>query len=323
MADVYHFPDGNKSNDAPAWLPYMMNNGNNNGWGGGLGGGILGFLLGILIGRRGLNGLFGGDGGNNGSGAGFISNQMDNESGRQLIMQAINSQGEQSRQAIQTLSTMLGQDFTTVSNGIQQLSSIASTIAANQGMNVQQIINALQMGNQTIISQFQQCCCQNQLAMANLQGAMNAGFQSVNGEIKSKAAEDKLNNCQLRYDLTQNDNNNTRAIIAKLDQIEDSRKDREIAALTAQLAEQKSANATAAIVNGAVGPLLGQIAALKEDVAAIKRCQPPTVTLPNNQYTAVPTLLANAGSDFIASYWANRLSSATGSGTTTGGTTGA
>lgn len=52
MADVYHFPDGNKSNDAPAWLPYMMNNGNNNGWGGGLGGGILGFLLGILIGRR-------------------------------------------------------------------------------------------------------------------------------------------------------------------------------------------------------------------------------------------------------------------------------
>lgn len=66
MADVYHFPDGNKSNDAPAWLPYMMNNGNNNGWGGSLGGGILGFLLGILIGRRGLNGLFGGDGGNNG-----------------------------------------------------------------------------------------------------------------------------------------------------------------------------------------------------------------------------------------------------------------
>jgi len=62
---------------------------------------------------------------------------------------------------------------------------------------------------------------------------------------------------------------------------------------------------------------LSSLANLSNEVEAIKRCQPPTVTLPNNQYTAVPTILATAGADFVASYWANRLSSAT----TTGGTT--
>jgi hypothetical protein len=47
------------------------------------------------------------------------------------------------------------------------------------------------------------------------------------------------------------------------------------------------------------------------EVEAIKRCQPPTITLPNNQYSVVPTLVATAAADFVSSYWANRLSSAT------------
>jgi len=53
------------------------------------------------------------------------------------------------------------------------------------------------------------------------------------------------------------------------------------------------------------------LAPISAEIASIKAAQPPTVTLPLNQYTAVPTLLANAGSDFIASYWANRLTQAT------------
>lgn len=88
MADtkVFSFPD----------------NGNNGGGlfdgNGGWGGGILGFLLGLMFGNGGWGG-FGNWGGNNG-GAGFLSNQMNNDNGRDLLMQAITSQGEQSRQAM-------------------------------------------------------------------------------------------------------------------------------------------------------------------------------------------------------------------------------
>ena len=154
--------------------------------------------------------------------------------------------------------------------------------------------------------------------MANLQGSMNTGFQGIRGDIAAKSADDRLSNCQLRYDLTQNDNANARAILAKIDQVEDSRKDREIAALTAENASLKNQNAMAVMIGNAVAPLNAAINGIRGEVDAIRRCQTPTITLPNNQYTAVPTLVANAGADFISSYWANRLSQATSS--TTSGT---
>lgn len=100
MADtkVFSFPD-NGNDGGGGFL-------NGNGWGGG----ILGFLLGLMFGNGwGGFGGFGGGYGANG-GAGFLSNQINNDNGRDLLMQAITSQGEQSRQAIATLSTMLGQE---------------------------------------------------------------------------------------------------------------------------------------------------------------------------------------------------------------------
>ena len=56
------------------------------------------------------------------------------------------------------------------------------------------------------------------------------------------------------------------------------------------------------------------------EVEAIKRCQPPTITLPNNQYQAVPTGIATIGSDFIGTLLVARLlgyaNGTTGTGTT-------
>lgn len=111
-------------------------------------------------------------------------------------------------------------------------------------------------------------------------------------------------------------NANTQSILNKIDAVEDSRKDREIDALTAKVAKLESQNFTTAALQQAVAPMIAQLSNLSSEVEAIKRCQPATITLPNNVYTAVPTLIANAGADFIASYWANRTSQAT-SGTTT------
>lgn len=150
---------GNEGNSIPAWMG--MNNGlfGNNGWGGG----ILGFLLGLFFGNGwgGFGNGFGGFGGNNG--AGFLSNQINNDSGRELLMNAINSNGEASRSAIQNLSTMLGQDYSQVSAAIATLQAGLSNLALSQAVSVPQIINSIQSGNTSLMGKLCECCCENRL----------------------------------------------------------------------------------------------------------------------------------------------------------------
>ena len=314
MAEIYQLPEnGNNNNQVPAWLPYVANNGGILGNGSGLGGGILGFLIGAMCANNGgLGGIFGG--GNNNANAQMLSNAQ------QYLMEAINHNGERATSAIQNLSALIGQDFTQVSQAVNVIQNSLSTIAANQGTNALQIINALQLGNQNIISQFQQCCCQNQLALANLQGSMNTGMQGIRGDIAAKSAADQLALCKQTYELTQNNNDNTRAILGKLGAIEDDRKNREITALNAKVAQLEATNTTAAIVANAINPLVSQLNNIRAEVDAIKRCQPSTITLPNNSMTAVPTIWANAVADNIVDKISVALQTAN-TGTTTGGTT--
>lgn len=157
---VVYTPENNGAT-VPAWM--AMNNGGlfggNNGWGGG----ILGFLLGLFFGNGwgGFGGFGGGWGGNNG--AGFISNQIDNNAGRELLMNAINSNGEASRSAIQNLATMLGQDYNQVSAAVAALQSGLSNLALQQAVSVPQLINSIQSGNATLMSKLCDCCCENRL----------------------------------------------------------------------------------------------------------------------------------------------------------------
>lgn len=128
-----------------------------NGWGGG----ILGFLLGLFFGNG--YGGFGGFGGGANAGAGFLSNQIDNNAGRELLMNAINSNGEASRAATQNLATMLGQDFNQVSAAVSSIQAGLSNLAMAQAVSVPQIINSIQGGNMSLASQLSQCCCENRL----------------------------------------------------------------------------------------------------------------------------------------------------------------
>ena len=157
---VVYTPENN-GGTVPAWM--AMNNGGlfggNNGWGGG----ILGFLLGLFFGNGwgGFGGFGGGWGGNNG--AGFISNQIDNNAGRELLMNAINSNGEASRAAIQNLATMLGQDYSQVSAAVATLQSGLSNLALQQAVSVPQLINSIQAGDASLMSKLCDCCCENRL----------------------------------------------------------------------------------------------------------------------------------------------------------------
>lgn len=174
------YDPGQNQGTVPAWMLANNNGGlfGNSGWGGG----ILGFFLGLLFGNWGGFGGFG-NGFGGGAGAGFLSNQIDNNAGRELLMNAINSNGEASRTAIQSLATMLGQDFNLVNGAVQTLQSSLSTLAMQQAVSVPQIINSIQSGNSALASQLCECCCnmkqlvtsqgyENQLATLNQTNAL-------------------------------------------------------------------------------------------------------------------------------------------------------
>ena len=161
---VVYTPENN-GGSVPAWM--LANNGGGLFGGNGWGGGILGFFLGLLFGNGwgGFGNGFGGFGG--GNGAGFLSNQLNNDSGRELLMNAITSQGEASRAATQNLATMLGQDFNLVNSGVSAIRDGIAALTAQTGMSSLQIINAIQSGNASLQSQLCQCCCENKLLVTS------------------------------------------------------------------------------------------------------------------------------------------------------------
>lgn len=307
---IFSMPESGSGNSDLATL-LALQNGNNGGLfgGNGLGGGILGFLIGMLFPQFfGRGGLFGGGNGfgANGAGTAYLGNMISNDNGRDLLMQAINNSGERSVSAIQQLATTIGQDFNLVNSGVQTISQLINTIAANQGVNALQIINAIQSGNASIASQFAQCCCQQQLAMANQTAALQQGINGVQQSIANKSAADQLATCQQTYTLTDGANRNTQAIISKLDQMQtQALQDKLDAAraensrLAGEISQAQQNSVIAGMIGNAINPIAAQLAGIRSEVDAIKRCQPQTITLPNNSMTAVPTIWANAVADNI------------------------
>ena len=336
---VFSIPDSNGGNGnalANGIVPFILGAGMSGGMGfGGFGGGYGGwnalnmnnitelFAMGILASMFGWNGNggFGGMGGANG--VGFLANQLNNDNGRDLIMQAVTSQGEQSRTATQTLSTMLGQDFNLVNSGIQLIQSSLANIAAQQGMTPLQIINSIQSGNAALSQQLWQCCCDNKFAIAQqtseLQQGMNAGFNGVqmglnqgfNGverglggiqtQMALNAGKDELATCQQTYTLTDGANRNTQAVLAKLDAMQtQALQDKLDAArekntqLTSEISQLNQNQYIAGVVGQTMAPVNAQLATLNKEVDDIKCKLPNTV---NVQY---PNLVAVNATPYVS-----------------------
>ena len=74
-------------------------------------------------------------------------------------------------------------------------------------------------------------------------------------------------------------NRNYLALDNKIDALESSRKDREITALTAQVAKLESQNFTAGAIGSAVAPINAALNAIAKEVDDIKCKQPSTVSV--------------------------------------------
>lgn len=199
------FPDGNKSSIDPALLMALNNGGGfgNNNW-------IWILFMWMMYGYGG-NG-FGGFGGNNG-GTGFLANQMNNDAGRDLLLQAINGRADAIGQLAQITNTNV--DF--VRNGIYQLQSAIQTVGSQVGMSGLETINALQLGNASLSRQVCECCCENRLAIANqtnaIQSQMAANHAAATLQAAQSEAADQLAVCQQTNQLGSQADRNTNSIL--------------------------------------------------------------------------------------------------------------
>lgn len=187
MADttVYKIPDmaGNSSVD-PNLLLSMMNNGGMGGNGNWIWIIFLFFLYGW--GRNG-NGLFGGTDNNS---TGYLASQAE----RDMLMQAINGNG----QAIQSLSGILNTDISSIQSAINNVQSAVQGVGNQVGLSSQQVINSIQQGNMSLVSQLCQCCCDNKLLAAYnaLQSSLQSQTQTIIDKLstmEANAQQDKIN----------------------------------------------------------------------------------------------------------------------------------
>lgn len=276
---------------------YGYNNGNNGFGLGGWGGGILGFLLGAMFSNGGFG--FGGWGNRGGYGVG---NQINNDANTEMILNAINGTDAD----VRLLATTLNADINETTNAINTVRDAIQTVGAQNGMGFLQVTNAIQSGNAALSRQLCECCCENRLLttqqgyesriatieQTNQLGAQaDRNTQSIVGAIAAQTTAMTKEFCDLKERELQN----------KID------------SLTADNALLRSNAAT----NAQTAQIGAMINALQNEIANVRAHQPQTITLPYSQYSVVPTWAANVGSDFIASYWANRLTQATTPTTTT------
>lgn len=133
-------------------------NKNNNGWGG-EGGWFMWIIFLFFLMGWGGNGNFGF--GRNGMGTGFLANEISNDYGRDLLLQAING----NRSAIDTLASTLNCSVNSIQQAICALQGKIQDVGNQVGLSSQQVINAVQNGNCSISQQLAACCCEIKTAI--------------------------------------------------------------------------------------------------------------------------------------------------------------
>ena len=161
---IYTIPDGNNSIDPNLMFALSQNGGfgNNGSWM------WMMFMWILFPWIFGNNGNFGGFGNN--AGTGFLANQLNNDAGRDLLLQAINGRAD----SLNQLAGMLNTSVSNVQNGVNAIQSAIQSVGAQVGMSGQQVINSIQAGNASLSQQLCNCCCENRLAIANQTNAIQA-----------------------------------------------------------------------------------------------------------------------------------------------------
>lgn len=248
-------------------------NRNNSGFGGEGGWFIWVIFLFFLMGWG--NGGWGNGFGGNGSNG--LPNLINNDAGRELLMQAIQGNGNAISQLATNLNCSVGQIQQSINGVMTQLQSVGNQV----GMSGMQVINAIQSGNTGIAQQIADCCCENRLAICNqtntLTNTMNANTQNLKDATLAQ----------------------TQAILAKLDAAEtrvlqdkiDAERAKN-AALTTQLSQEHQNAYFAQVTTQSIAPVNNALADLSARIAKIECNQPEVAKVPYSPVVGVPTCVA-------------------------------
>lgn len=192
----------------PAYLMGIMNNGN-----GGFGGNGWNDIIALIV----VAAIFG-----NGN-FGFGGNG--NNANSQLLASLLERNGVD----IAALGTSINCSSDRIRDAIGNVSTQICNLAGQNGLSFQQVINSVLSGNATLANQLASCCCDIKQLISESNYLTERGFCNTN-QILTKGFSDigyafRDQTCNLEKAGSAN----TAAIIAKLDAIEDSRKDRELA----------------------------------------------------------------------------------------------
>ena len=226
-----------------------------------------------------LMGWGGGWGGFGNNGRGGLANEINNDYGRGLLMDAIGG----NRNALSNLATQLNCTEGQIQSAISALTSQVQSVGNQVGMSGTQTINALQQGNMQIAQQIANCCCQ------------------TNNNITTQGYENKLAICHQTHAINDNANanalmlrdtnqSNHLALMGKLDQMQtqamqdklDALREKN-SALVAQISNEHQTQALQAYQAQIITPVNAALAALQAEVAGIKCKLPNTVSVPYPQ----------------------------------------
>jgi hypothetical protein len=186
---VFNVPDGNNSIDPALMMALSQNGGFGNGnwmW--------MMFMWILFPWIFGGNNGFGGFG--NGAGTGFLANQLNNDAGRDLLLQAINGRAD----ALGQLASILNTSVSNIQSGVNAIQSAVQTVGSQVGLTGAQVINSIQGGNAALSQQLCNCCCENRMAILNQTNALQA--QAANNHsaatllASQNHAEDMLQRAQ-------------------------------------------------------------------------------------------------------------------------------
>ena len=224
--------------------------------------------------------------GNNGRGG--LANEINNDYGRGLLMDAIGG----NRNALSNLATQLNCTEGQIQSAISALTSQVQSVGNQVGMSGMQTINALQQGNMQIAQQIANCCCENRLAICQqtgtLQNAINNVAVGQERGFSNVAYETQRQTCDLH--------NAIKDATAELKAGQTAAEFRDMQDKIDHLREEngnyKSSAMMSQIVGQSLAPVNAALAGLQSEVNAIKCAQPNTVTVPYQPFQAVPNCVA-------------------------------
>lgn len=243
---------------------------------------------------------WGGNGWNGfGNGRNGIANEINNDYGRSLLMDAIGG----NHNALSNLATQLNCTEGQIQSAINALGTQMGNIGNQVGMTGQQVINAIQQGNMTIAQQLADCCCRTnnaitamdgniKLSMCQQTGTLNNAINNVLNEqekgFASTAYETQRQTCDIQNsikDATQQITDGQRA--AEMRELQNK-----IDTLREENSTYKSSAMTTQIVAQAMNPVNVALAALQKDVDGIKCGLPETTRVQYQPFTAIPNCVA-------------------------------